>query len=476
MAASVERSEIMFAAAMYFSIADLKAALKDVASLTSFLAKIKKIANSNVEYGSPTIKSSFIKTIDNSSGSLDDLVRGISGAIGFKGVLPTSLKNASPAGVYMTGDVWPKEVQKFQISAYGFSSYNSSDIMLKYGKRYYGVSLKKKNAAQAQDPTIINKVFDSVLNAGNSVTTPKTKKRSSARNAKEAVKENTDSFAVIRGEIESAKKEYFANLVAEAIQKGIIDKKDVKGYTPSAIKNSEQKIALLYDAKGRDTNKFPDTYINTKGWAKAPKQVWEGKTPYDVDRTGLRDPNSMRSFVNNNLGKEGNALWGKYIEIMNRDGNAELFGESLINLVLKTKMYDELTKKDIDENEFAFFLVTGIGKVTKTSISYSPANVISLKTVLCGLTRIEKTYKKSNYIVEIDAAKRKASLENSKRKGVEDEESGAAKVFFKLRRGGLNILNLELRYKGKFSAQPQFFATIDHEFKELLAKECNLKV
>lgn len=476
MAASVERSEIMFAAAMFFSITELKDAVSDVNKLIKFIPKIKKIANSNVQYGSPSIKQSFIKTIDDTAPSLDDLARGISGAIGFKGVLPSSQKNTAPAGVYMTGDVWPKEVQRFQISAYGFSSYNSSDIMLKYGKKYYGVSLKKKNAAQAQDPTIINKVFDSVLNAGNSQTVPKTKKRGTARNAKEAVKEDTDTFALIRAEIETAKKEYFANLVEQAISKGIIDKKDVVGYSPSVMRNKEKKIELLYDAKGRDTKKFPDTYINTKGWAKAPKAVWEDKTPYDVDRTGLRDPNSMRSFVNNDLGKEGNALWGKYVEIMNRDGNAALFGDSLINLVLKTKMFDELTKKDISENEFAFYLVTGIGKVSKTAVSYSPANVISLKTVLCGLSRIEQKYKKSNYVVEIDAARRKASLDANKRKGAEDEESGAAKVFFKLKRGNLNILNLELRYKGKFSPQPQFFATIDHEFKDLLKKECNLKV
>jgi hypothetical protein len=476
MAASVERSEIMFAAAMFFSITELKAAVKDINSLTKFITQVKKIANSSVQYGSPSIKTSFIKTIDTTPGSLDDLARGISGAIGFKGVLPASQKNAAPAGVYMTGDVWPKEVQKFQISAYGFSSYNSSDIMLKYGKKYYGVSLKKKNAAQAQDPTIINKVFDSVLNAGNPQTVSKTMKRGTAKNAKGAVKENQDSFALIRAEIDTAKKEYFANLVEQAISKGILDKKDIKGYSPAALRDRDKKIELLYEAKGRDTKKFPDTYINTKGWAKAPRAVWEDKTPYDVDRAGLRDPNSMRSFVNNDLGKEGNALWGKYVEIMNRDGNAALFGESLINLVLKTKMYDELTKKDIDENEFAFFLVTGIGKVSKTAVSFSPANVISLKTVLCGLSRIENKYKKSNYVVEIDANRRKASLEANKRKGAEDEESGAAKVFFKLRRGNLNILNLELRYKGKFSPQPQFFATIDHEFKELLSKECNLKV
>lgn len=475
MAASVERSEIMFAAAMFFSIADLKNAVKNIDTLTSFLPKIKRVANSSVQYGSSSIKSSFMKTFDGSTGELDDLVRGISGAIGFKNILPSSAKNAPPAGAYMTGDIWPKEVQKFQVSAYGFSSYNSSDVMLKYGRKFYGVSLKKKNVSQAPDPTIINKVFDSVLNAGNSDTVSKIKKRGTARNAKEAVKENTDSFALIRKEIEEAKKEYFANLVIQAIQKGIIDKNDIKGYSPSVLKNKEQKIDLLYEAKGRDLKKFPDSYINTKGWSKAPKDVWEGNTPYDVDRKGLKDPNSMRSFINNDLGKEGNALWGKYIEIMNRDGNAALFGEALINLVLKTKMFDELTKRDIDENEFAFFLVTGIGKVSKTSVSYSPANVISLKTVLCGLNRIENKFRRSNYLVELDGARRKASLESNRRKGVEDEESGAAKVFFKLRRGTLNVLNLELRYKGKFSAQPQFFATIDHEFKELLASECNMK-
>jgi len=38
--------------------------------------------------------------------------------------------------VFMTGDVWPKEVQKFQVSAYGFSSYNSSDVIFKVKKTF----------------------------------------------------------------------------------------------------------------------------------------------------------------------------------------------------------------------------------------------------------------------------------------------------------------------------------------------------
>ena len=32
---------------------------------------------------------------------------------------------------YMTGNVWPKEVEDFQVSAYGFTDYNSSDIVVR---------------------------------------------------------------------------------------------------------------------------------------------------------------------------------------------------------------------------------------------------------------------------------------------------------------------------------------------------------
>ena len=37
---------------------------------------------------------------------------------------------------------------------------------------------------------------------------------------------------------------------------------------------------------------------------------------------------------------------------------------------------------------------------------------------------------------------------------------------------GVPILDMELRYKGTFTAQPQFFATITKEFKKILSEEC----
>ena len=44
----------------------------------------------------------------------------------------------------------------------------------------------------------------------------------------------------------------------------------------------------------------------------------------------------------------------------------------------------------------------------------------------------------------------------------------AAKVFFTLYKGKTPILEIELRYKGSFTAMPQFFAGITPEFKKII--------
>jgi len=48
----------------------------------------------------------------------------------------------------------------------------------------------------------------------------------------------------------------------------------------------------------------------------------------------------------------------------------------------------------------------------------------------------------------------------------------AAKVFYKLKRDGVTILDLQLRYKGDFKQQPQFFATLSDEFIRQMQDEC----
>ena len=50
--------------------------------------------------------------------------------------------------------------------------------------------------------------------------------------------------------------------------------------------------------------------------------------------------------------------------------NAELFADTLINLILKTKLYDQLDSKELKKFQFNFALVTGIADASKKIIRY----------------------------------------------------------------------------------------------------------
>jgi len=66
--------------------------------------------------------------------------------------------------VYLTGQAWDDDVKQFQRTKYGMTDFNSSDFIVKKGKKYLGVSLKKKPLPTTGDPTLINKAFASLLN------------------------------------------------------------------------------------------------------------------------------------------------------------------------------------------------------------------------------------------------------------------------------------------------------------------------
>jgi hypothetical protein len=65
--------------------------------------------------------------------------------------------------VYLTGQAWDDDVKQFKITKYGMSDFNSSDFIVKKGKSYLGVSLKKKARLSEEDPTLINKAFTSLF-------------------------------------------------------------------------------------------------------------------------------------------------------------------------------------------------------------------------------------------------------------------------------------------------------------------------
>lgn len=424
-----EASEIMLAAAMMYSNDELDAYSKDAGTLRELMVdartKIKKHLDKHIHFGNSTIEKGFTDLMDeNNKESLKDLAGGISAAKGVRDFLSKSGesggKRMSPA-IYMTGNVWPKDVEKFRVSAYGFDDYNSADvIMTADGTKFYGISLKKKRSSTGGEPTLINKAFDTVLQG--------------------------KQFNDIKDELAKIRQEYFSGLVIEAVDTGLILKSHIKNF--DTLKRTPAGRKELFEAKQRDKKLFDRSYIDTKGSAKM-------KDGYKASNTN--DANSMRYFVNKKLAERNNPLWNEFIKVMN--DHADLFADSLINIILKTKLFEELDSKELGKYEFSFFLVTGVGDVTsKGEVRVGDASVLPLKTTLCGLTRIEQQFKNKKYEIVL----------NEQKKG----ESDAAKIFLQLKRGNITLLDLEIRYKGAFTPQPQFQGTLNSEFKKLLEKEC----
>ena len=418
-----EPSEIMFAAAMLFPDKQLQEATASISNLKNFMGVAKKRAMSSVKFGNKSIQDGFIDLMEPTDKGLKDLAVGISAAISMRKKVSSAERKGTPT-VYMTGNVWPKEVEKFRVSAYGFDDYNSADVLFSYNNtKFYGVSLKKKPNSKSPEPTLINKAFDTLLGDGK-------------------------EFKALRDELTQARIDYFASLVIQAVNAKIIKKADIKGF--DALTKTKEGRKELFEAKKRDKTKFDRSYIDTKGFADASDGY--------KDDNAMRDPKSMRTFVNKKLADPKNELWSKFIAIMNQ--YSSLFGDSLITIILKTKLYKELSAADLKKYKFAFYLVTGVADINKSGVVIGDSVVNSLETTLCGLTRIEEKAKKSPYTIEL----------NQNKKGTSD----AAKIFLQLKRGKVVILDLELRYKGAFTPQPQFQATLNPQFKTLLKDECGI--
>ena len=405
---ALEYSEVMAAGAMFSTAAELKAASESTEALGNWITNAAKKVSDNVEFGSS--RNEFLAFMEPTPAAFKEAAVGISAALAIKGWLKSSHGQGNDAvaeKVFLTGNVWPKEVEKFRIKAYGFDDYNSSDFIVKTGdKKYFGVSLKKKPKKNSADPTLINKAFDTVLNG--------------------------NQFNKIKEEITELRTEYFAGLVRQAHEDGILFIENINRQTDKE----------LFEAKKRDKKIFDRAYINIKG------SISGG---YGNDKA----PDAMRKFVNADLAKTNNILFRRLTQYM--DDNADLFAKTLINLVLKVKLYDELSaNKKLKDFTFGFALVTGIGEIARGKPNVSSGKAIDLHTILCGLSDLEAN--KKPYKITVDFEKK--------------AEANAAKIFFKLSKAGVNILDMELRYKGSFTSQPQFFATVTKEFQTILTEKC----
>ena len=362
------------------------------------------------------------------------IVAGFSAAMGIQDFMKSMGDSGKVSKVYLTGATWPKEVNDFRLKNEdsGFD-YNSSDMVCKVNSEtFYGISLKKKTNAKGADPTMINKAYSTFI--------------------------KSTKFDKARKKLFEERKKYFAQKVRDAHKDGIINmpeletgrgKNDDDWIWNYNFRKPDGTLVALINLKGSNDNDKPVMLSDVEGTV--------------ADKQLLNKPKGkmgLKEYINDDLAKPDNKLFGEFRNVI--DANGELFAESLIDIVLKTKMQSRLSAKKIGKMFFEFALVTGYADYSQRKdpnqdkLTLNAAKVIPQHSILCGLSNLAGN--KKNYEVVYDT---KQKL-----------ETNAAKVFYDLNRDGTTILNLQLRYKGNFKQQPQFFATLADGFVKQMHEEC----
>ena len=362
-----------------------------------------------------------------------DLYDDCAGAISAVLATRKDVKDKIPSAVYLTGNKWNKKVEKFKVDAFGMADYNSSDLILQFnGNEFVGISLKKKRKANAPSPTMINNAFSKFIQG--------------------------KDFKPLRDDLDKKRRKFFAGVIQEASKPG-------KPLANLAVIDGNKSIAQLNpQTSDADAKKLWDMKVVT---SKIDKKTGENVKVAlinlkDFDQllssnSGIESKNSesaFRKFVNEKLQSKGNKLnplYQYFEDSMNVPEVKDKLADGLLTRVLKTKLLDELdTWKD---NEFGFYVIEGVGSanVERGTVTVGNASVYDIHTIMCAIAHLAK----DTSSIKVD------ETETFRRE--------AAKVYFVLSKGDKPILDIELRYKGSFTAYPQFFATMTTDFKKLLS-------
>ena len=353
----------------------------------------------------------------------NDMAAAMSAVIGTR-----SIKKELPQAVYLTGNKWNEDVEQFQLDVkqgFGMKDYNSSDVILKYGNTYVGISLKKKPSVTAGSPTMINNSFNTFL-------------------------EGKDLQA-LQTKINDIRTSFYANIIKEAclpdgplgdLSNGM-SAADILRLDPNKKQDADKifKLKVKRLKSNGKTENIP--LINLKGT----DEIEKGGTT----RLPTKTREDFRKFVNQRLystTSRVNPLFQAFLDAMSDPKVSNMIADSLLNKTLKLKLLDTLDTWA--KNDFEFYLVEGVGQVgTNLTPSIASANIKSIHSVMITMSKLSRL---------------PSSLVFDKVK----TGTGAARVNFTLLKGKYKILDVVLRYKGNFFSMPQFLGTTTPEFNKLV--------
>ena len=191
-----EISEALYAGASLLPLNDASFYAANPLEFTVLYEPVLEALKGNQVYGnesvgtSDNLKKGFLGAIREKSETT--LFNDLAGAVSAVLATRKATGRGVPDAVYLTGNSWHSHIKDFKVPAAGMDDYNSSDVVLKYGNLYAGISLKKKRRMMDASPPLTNAAFSGFL--------------------------KSDAVRQLQERVEEIRYKFFANIIWRACQ------------------------------------------------------------------------------------------------------------------------------------------------------------------------------------------------------------------------------------------------------------------
>jgi len=375
--------------------------------------------------------------------------------------------------VHATGQQWIKILAKYfainQHEYFGDKDYNSSDLIVEVSRQdriklFVGISLKKKGIRpKEKDPTIINKT---VLGEGGLLT---------YFLGEQAKKQLVESKVK---DLYLSRATFFYNVIAAAL-----DPEDRVTQTATMrklnISNGEREIPAVKSSSSMRLGSAAMKKAVAEREERVSEQNLENITDYLKNlKKSVQNDRASGAKVLKEAQKLGQkeamtpALQGKWPPkkpVFNqyfKDLNDVMLSKDimrplcigLLNIIFKLDLRRLIADRSRYSEEFVFTLITGSGDLTDNGIQIQNASVIPEKDSTSFLLK-QVTDPRAIIFLKKPPGKKQAF----------EQGSNAAKLQYNLFLNNNNLADIEVRYKGAITAEPQFQAFLSADFKQLLS-------
>ena len=419
------------------------------------------------------------KDIDAFDGDFENYAKAISAANGFLGAMQSSSRVKK---VFITGKKWSQEVSKYRVTNheyFGKKDYNSSDIVVDLASKrnskpfriLVGISLKKKKRTTDKDPTIINKsvsgdkgLFQAIIDANNlSKMRNQLKELYQARaqffyNVIEATLYGPETGQGIKIRNEAVKSLSIPDGTKESVAYTKQQENKLRGAAPSIIKEVKRQ-AQTEAARLKEKALQENIAKYLKNLKKNVSQNEQMAKKVTVEANKLGSDRAKDALIQKfpYHTKIDNIYFRKLFSIMTDTQVTQYIATALMNIVFKLDIKSLMKDRQKYNEEFKFTLITGAGQlvndveITPFSPSVMPEEN-STSMIAEMVSRPGQVYQMRGLVGYR-----------------QPHEGGTSKSLkFELILQGYSIVDIEIRYKGGITPEPQFQVYITPTFKKLL--------